>query len=246
MMDEALPSDEYDVQWQRLGDFIRYNPGARHRRRLSLRMLEGVRAEAAADIGCGLGELLTCPKQARPDIQRFVGADFAAKTVKRVRAALPWAEIHELDLTQGALNDTFELVTCSEVIEHLTDQAQAVANLAKMVAPGGHLLITCPTGRIFATERHFGHVKHPTPSDLERWGAAAGLVTQEAISWGFPAYLMVKHAANLNPELAIRQFGSGHFNSLQKLINHALYVWSFASWPSRRACQLFWLYRKPT
>lgn len=247
-MIEPLSKGEYDRQWRELGDFIRYNPGARHRRRLCLEMLAGLRPEpeSVADIGCGPGELLLLLRQRMPSIKRFVGADFAPETVAGTQARLSWAELCELDITARAIDEEFALVTCCEVIEHLNEQVRAIEHLARMVAPGGHLLITCPTGYLFATERHFGHVRHPSPEDLEQWGKAAGLRTVAQKAWGFPAYRLLKHAVNIKPEMALRQFGSGTYNTTKKLINHALYAVSYVSWHDpNRACQLVWLYEKP-
>jgi SAM-dependent methyltransferase len=247
MTHEALSGEQYDAAWRSLGDFIRYNPGARHRRRLCLRILEGVHVETIADIGCGPGELLLALRARRRGVRRFVGADFAPETVRVTQAALPWAEIQQLDITQATLvGETFDLVTCCEVIEHVRAQREVISNLSEMVSSGGHLLVSCPTGRLFTTERQFGHVQHPTPQDLEEWGRAAGLRTAERYLWGYPGYLLVKHMVNINPKLSMKQFGSGDYNLPKRLINHGLYLWSFLSWPHEtRACQVVWLYQKP-
>ncbi len=245
MTPTPLSGPEYDAQWKELGDFIRYNPGARHRRRLCLKILDRIRAETVADIGCGPGELLLALRGTHPEIRRFVGADLAPGTVEATRQRLSWAEFRQLDITAGTLGEQFALVTCCEVIEHLADQPRALAHLAEMVAPGGHLLVTCPTGKVFATERHFGHVRHPTPQDLEQWGKDAGLRTVERYAWGYPGYLLLKRAVNIDPKMAMSQFGSGNYSTVKKLINHALYLWSFMSLgTSDRACQLVWLYQR--
>lgn len=39
---------------------------------------------------------------------------------------------------------TFELVLCSQVLEHVYDVKQAIHNLAQLVAVGGYLWIACP------------------------------------------------------------------------------------------------------
>lgn len=247
MKQDALTGPEYDAQWKALGDFIRFNPGARHRRRLCLKIVEHLRFDCVADIGCGPGELLLALRGRHPEIRRFVGADFAPETVESTRKSLGWADIRQLDITEGTLGERFPLVTCCEVIEHLTDQPRAFGHLAEMVAPGGHLLVTCPTGKVFATERHFGHVRHPSAAELERWGKDAGLRTVQSYAWGFPGYLLLKYAVNIDPAMAMAQFGSGGYNTGKKLINHALYAWSYMSLnTSAKACQLVWLYQKGT
>lgn len=54
----------------------------------------------------------------------------------------------------------FDLIVCSEAIEHLRDREQARKNM---------------TGRVYDTERHFGHVSHPTVDELVSLGSANGL-----------------------------------------------------------------------
>jgi hypothetical protein len=36
-----------------------------------------------------------------------------------------------------------------------------------MLDSKGYLLITVPTGKIYATERYFGHISHPTQNALK-------------------------------------------------------------------------------
>ena len=48
----------YQGFWEETPDFIRYNPGARHRRRMILRLLGAERFDSLLDVGCGNGELL--------------------------------------------------------------------------------------------------------------------------------------------------------------------------------------------
>lgn len=244
-MRKALDGQDYDRQWAKLGGFIIYNPGARHRRRLIAEMLHEVPCSSVLDVGCGPGELLLYLRELMPGVRAWAGADFAAKTVIRTRENLPWAEIQTLDITAGVLPHRYDLVICSEVIEHLEDQQGAFANLSDMVSPGGHLLISCPAGRVFETEQRFGHLHHPTPAEMEDFGRRTGLRTVRSLVWGWPAYYFVKCAANVNPEYSLRAYGTGQYGFIKKAINALLYCASFLSWPSSRGCQLFWLYRKP-
>lgn len=245
-MPRPLSGSEYDAQWRELGDFIRYNPGARHRRRLYHDILKDLSFDSVADIGCGPGELLLSLRESHPEIKRFVGADLGSETTEATAARLPWADFCVLDITEGALSETFSLVTCAEVIEHLEHQETAMRHLAQMVAPGGHLMVSCPTGKMFTTERHFGHVRHPSEQDLETWGRAVGLRTVKRTAWGFPTYLALKHLVNVFPDVSLKQFAHGSYNAPKRWINHALYYASYASLQqSERACQLVWLYEKP-
>jgi len=52
----------------------------------------------------------------------------------------------------------FELIICTEVLEHVADWSSAWENLARLLAPGGHLIVTCP---------HF-YMLHEEPYDFWR------------------------------------------------------------------------------
>jgi len=237
--------DFHDEFWQSCPDFSRYNPGARHRRRHILSILQRLSFDSLLDLGCGDGELLLLLRSHYPTGVAFSGADLSPATVARNRERHPFARFSVLDLQQSALNESFGVVICSEVIEHLDDQEGALVNATRMVAPGGHLVVTCPTGKVHATERGFGHVRHPTAEGLGRSIERAGLDVVECQSWGFPVYGALKYATNLNPSWAMRSFGTTSYSVRNKLICHLLYAANFLNLPSSRfGCQLFVLARR--
>lgn len=236
----------YDEHWGELGDFIRFNPGARHRRRRVAQMLRGLAFDSVLDVGCGPGEMLLWIKRAFPEVEAFCGVDIARETIDGNRVRIPWARFERLDIEREHVRQDFALVVCSEVIEHLRDRLAALRNLASMVKPGGHLLVTCPTGRVFATEVRFGHVTHPTVHELRTLGAEVGLDTLRYEHWGWPTYRITKMLTNLWPDWAMEQFGKGRYSIGKRLVSSGLYWLNFANLTnSATGCQLFWLYRKP-
>jgi len=236
----------YNAHWDELGDFIRYNPGARHRRRLAGRMLKGLTFDSVLDVGCGPGEMLVWLKGAFPQASTLWGVDVAAETIAANRERMPWARFEPLDIEHARISREFDLVVCSEVVEHLHDRPSALKHLAAMVKPGGHMLVTCPTGRMFPTEVTFGHVSHPTVDELRRLGGDVGLDTVRYEQWGWPIYAMTKRVTNIWPEWAMAQFGKGRYSMPKRLVSSALYMLNFANLANAASgCQLAWLYRKP-
>ncbi len=235
----------YDRQWKDLGDFIRYNPGACHRRRLIHGFLRGMKFQSMLDVGCGPGEMLLGLARKLPTTTTLVGADFASEVVAKNRRSMPGLRFETLDIEQECLPEQFDLVLCSEVLEHLHDRKQAFENLACMVKPRGHLLVTCPTGHVYATERHFGHTSHPSTDEIQSLSAANGLHVDRLINWGWPTYDLLKIGVNLNPEFAIRKFGGGQYSVFSKILNRLLYLATFLSLPNcRYGCQLACLMSK--
>lgn len=239
----------YDRIWSQMSDFIRYNPGARHRRRHTFELLERCRFESLLDVGCGNAELLRLIDERWPN-KKLAGADLSSTVVDANRQALPHMEFFTANIEHDTLpaDRTFDVVVATEVIEHLDDPEAAIRRLAQACTPGGHVLVTCPTGKVWPTEKHFGHVRHPGDADLALWGRRAGLEVQELWSWGFPTYAFTKWAANVNPEAALASFaGEKPYGLTQKAVSTALWVANFANLRSSPlGVQLFALFRKPS
>ena len=68
----------------------------------------------------------------------------------------------------------YDVVLCTQVLEHVDDPAQVVAELRRVVAPGGRVLAST----------HGVQVYHPNPVDLRRW-THAGLerLFRESADW---------------------------------------------------------------
>jgi SAM-dependent methyltransferase len=204
-----------------------------------------LRAASLLDVGCGDGTLLGFMRHARPDIREWAGADLSGAQVERNRSRFPGVAFDVLNLETAWLERTFDLVLCSEVIEHLSDQAAAMRHLARMLNPQGHLVVTCPTGRMYATERHFGHVRHPGPEELERLAQASGLRMVSLQNWGWPLYRVLKWATNVDAEWSLKHFADGPYSKGAKLLSNALYWANHANKADdARGCQLIGLFQR--
>jgi SAM-dependent methyltransferase len=89
------------------------------------------------DVGCG----------GQPLRARLVRAGYAYSSldVQQNEAGT----VEHLGVIDGALPATlsgrrFDLIVCTEVLEHVADWPQAFANLASLLNTGGRLLVTCP------------------------------------------------------------------------------------------------------
>src|SRR5262249_3706654 len=147
----------YSEAWTQWGDMIKYSPAPFHRRRLILKLADGISFKSVLDVGCGNGELLLALSQCK-DVGRLVGADIAEHVLSRDRAAFPAFVFHQLDISATWLLEQFDLVVCSEVIEHVSDWQQALRHLRKMTR--GHLILTVPSGKVFPIDRRMGHHRH--------------------------------------------------------------------------------------
>jgi SAM-dependent methyltransferase len=79
--------------------------------------------------------------------------------------------VEQLPVSDGS----YDLVLCTQVLEHVAEPARVVSELRRVVAPGGRVLAST----------HGVQVYHPNPVDLHRW-THAGLAQLFAASadWG--------------------------------------------------------------
>jgi ubiquinone/menaquinone biosynthesis C-methylase UbiE len=105
------------------------------------RLLGARASDRVLEVGCGAGHLL-----ARLPAGRAVGVDLAesllARTAARLRgrAKLAQGDAGALPFAAGA----FDRVYCSEVLEHVVDPAAAVAEIRRVLKPGGVAVLSVP------------------------------------------------------------------------------------------------------
>jgi ubiquinone/menaquinone biosynthesis C-methylase UbiE/DNA-binding transcriptional ArsR family regulator len=96
------------------------------------------------DVGTGTGRMLQLLAK---DVDRAVGFDSSHSMLAVARANLERAEIRGIDLRQGDIysppfaNDSFDLIVIHQVLHFLDDPARAVREIARLLSPGGRLLI---------------------------------------------------------------------------------------------------------
>jgi len=97
----------------------------------------------ALDVGCGAG-LLSEPLSRLG--AALTGVDAAGEAIAAARDHAAGGGL-EIDYRVGGVEDVagvFDLVIAMEVVEHVTDPAGFVAGLARVLAPGGLLILSTP------------------------------------------------------------------------------------------------------
>lgn len=91
------------------------------------------------DVGCALGGFLLRAKESGFDVS---GVEYSESAAKHSR------EVHGLDVSQGTLfeaalpSESFDVVTMWDVIEHLADPHENLAEVSRLLKPGGILVMT--------------------------------------------------------------------------------------------------------
>jgi ubiquinone/menaquinone biosynthesis C-methylase UbiE len=110
--------------------------------------------EAFLDAGCGDGRYLAAVARAH-GAARIVGTDISERILATARsAAVPFEpELARANLESLPFGDAeFDLVLCSQVVEHLLDVDAGLGELARVLRPNGTLILTTDNARNFVTQ----------------------------------------------------------------------------------------------
>lgn len=230
----AFNQEQYDQQWTALEDFIKYNPGSRHRRRLIRNGLKNVtlRPDAAiADVGCGPGLMFEVLSETFEHFS-YVGIDFSFEALKLARVRIPDGAFHQIDLSDhnlSNLSSPVDLAICSEVTEHLAEPENALRWISSNLKPDGKLILTTQAGRIHRTEASVGHLLHPQVNELKQWLGNAGFELESFRRWGWPGFTFLKYLTDLGGDWMLERFGSGKYSSSSRCISEVLYYLTWIS-----------------
>ena len=158
---EGWPGEERRTPPQSSPTWAVRAPLAEWLRREAMQLPEG-RSYRVLDVGCG-------PKPYYPFFadraSEYVGVDVSPHPgVDLV------GRVEELPVKDSA----FDVVLCTQVLEHCDDPSKAVAELRRVTAPGGRVLAST----------HGVQVYHPSPQDYWRWThAGLGRLFEEGADW---------------------------------------------------------------
>ncbi len=149
------------------------------------------------DVGCG-GGILSESMATRG--ARVTGIDMGEKplAVAKLHLKESGLEVDYRQTTAEALAieepESFDIITCMEMVEHVPDPASVINACSRLVRPGGELFFSTinrtPKAWLFAIigaeyllnilpKGTHSYEKFIRPSELERWARESGLVTKE-------------------------------------------------------------------
>ena len=202
----------YDDMWSKYGNLDVASPANFHRRRLVVDLAASAvrsRAPRVLDVGCGQGELLR-ELAARLPEARIAGSDLSAQSLLDTRKRNQAFELFALNIADPDFSQkyadrlgAFDLLICSEVLEHIPDDRLAARNLAALLAPGGALIATVPGGKMSRYDQRIGHQRHYRAQLLEQLLAGAGLRVEKVMAWGFPFHNLYRSVVRLVSRFAL-------------------------------------------
>jgi ubiquinone/menaquinone biosynthesis C-methylase UbiE/DNA-binding transcriptional ArsR family regulator len=142
--------------------------------------LAGQPIRALLDLGTGTGRML---ELFGPDIERGVGVDFSRDMLALARERLDRAGLKHCSVRHGDIydlplpRDSFDVVIIHQVLHFLDDGPRAIAEAARVLRPGGRLLVIdfAPHDLEFLREQHAHRRLGFTAETVTHWLQAAGL-----------------------------------------------------------------------
>ena len=182
--------DYYEKYWttghtQFSGDNQGYAENLRSWMRVELRDIPN--DATVLEVGCGDASFT---RSLAALSSRVTAVDISASQIERNKRAHPEIKFVQHDVAQPFpfANEAFDVIWCSEVLEHLFDPGFAVCEMQRVLAPGGRLLVTVPYHGVikdvlialFKWEEHFSptnpHIRFFTRKTLSQLAASAGFV----------------------------------------------------------------------
>jgi SAM-dependent methyltransferase len=141
----VLVEDYYEQLWERLPEDLEAPDFEQRRAFLASEVRVGARA---LDLGCGAGDFTAVLAHAGAVP---IGVDVAEAAVRRAARRHQGLDFRRVPIDRPLPFEdcAFELVWCSEVIEHVADTGPWLSELRRVLAPRGRLLLTTPShGRL--------------------------------------------------------------------------------------------------
>ena len=193
--------------WNRNGEYAalhRINP---LRVRYIGTCLGGFTGKTVLDVGCGGGVLAESMAAAGALVTGIDMGETALSVARRHSREndLPISYHRStVEAFDGAPTGGYDAVTCMELLEHVPSPASIIVSCARLLKPGGHLVIatlnrTLPSWflAIVMAEQVLGIVARGThtwrqfvrPENIADWGASAGLRVADATGLRYLPYL---------------------------------------------------------
>lgn len=139
--------------------------------------------DVVLDVACGIGYGAAIMISEGPGVD-VIAMDIDAEAVRygvehyaspAIRYCV--ADAAMLSIKPGGI----DVAVCFETIEHVQNDGEAVANLAKALRPGGRLICSVPNEiqMPYSKTRYPYHVRHYRPEDIRELLSLAGLVVEE-------------------------------------------------------------------
>ncbi len=178
---------EYNQWWESFNSINAESPATIFRNNLFVNKIKELGSKEILDAGCGSGELIISILN-KVDGINISGFDLSNDVIEKNKKRIKKARFFTQDLSKKINNikNKYDLVICSEVIEHLKDWRIAIDNLSLVVNQGGYVIVTTQTGKPHRHHLELGHLRHFKIDELKKELNKNGLQSMESFYCGWP------------------------------------------------------------
>ena len=115
------------------------------------RALQSLRGRRVLDVGCGAGALGELLERAGNTV---TGLTHSAEEARLAATRLHAVKLVDLDdpaQVEAALTETYDVILCADVLEHLRNPSATLTRLLRQLAPGGLVGVSLPNIACFST-----------------------------------------------------------------------------------------------
>ena len=167
----------------------------------------GLECPKILDLGCGTGWFANQLAQLGPT----TGIDLSEEAIAQAKSQFPRVTFEAGNLFEMALPErNFDFVVSQEILAHVADQSGYLERAARVLKPGGYLVVTTPNR--FVHDRNQWPVR--PPGHIEQWLSRKGLKrllrphfrllrTTTAVPLGHRGILRLVNSSKLNGVLGL-------------------------------------------
>jgi SAM-dependent methyltransferase len=183
--------DEYEQRYHRLEENHWWMRARRQICRGLVCRMNPKRDLRILEIGCSGGLLLRELRQ--QGYEHVTGIDISPAAVERCRAR-GIKDVHVMDAQRLTFeNGQFDALIASDVLEHLSDDVQALREWRRILTPNGSLLVFVPAFPLLWSEHDEAnqHYRRYRRADLRQRLHDSGFVVERSSYWIFSLFLSV-------------------------------------------------------
>jgi ubiquinone/menaquinone biosynthesis C-methylase UbiE len=140
------------------------------------------KSKSILDCGCGNGDFL---KALEMEGYKVSGSDFSSESVHITKSKIK-GNVFQMDLTKKIPKKKYDLIICSEVLEHIKSEDVAVSNINKLLNPNGFLIVSSPFLKKYWSrhDEFAGHFRRYEPGELENLLKKNNFKIIKSFGWG--------------------------------------------------------------
>lgn len=198
----------------------------RARNELIIWAIQKFKAEAQTllEVGCGTAFVLSGIAKSLPSIS-LSGSEIFVEGLSHASSRVPSAEFIQMDARQIPFSDEFEVIGIFDVLEHIEEDKDVLAQLYTALKPGGVLLLTVPQHPWLwsISDEYACHVRRYTCTEIESKINETGFQILKSTSFVtllLPAMLLSRKIHKKNKQV----FNPIHELKMNSFLNTVFYI----------------------